>query len=136
MNARCSKCNGILNTGDFNGLCAQCKKTDFSIVLASGVISLYATGKSVFNFGEALKLLKEGKRLARLGWNGKNMFVVYQKSYPQGIPANKQTAEAWGINEGDLFKVEPYLQIKMANGSHAMWVPSINDVLAEDWLEA
>ena len=38
-----------------------------------------------------------------------------------------------GLNEGDLFKCEPYLQIKMTNGSHAMWVPSINDILAEDW---
>ena len=61
------------------------------------------------------------------------MFVVFQKGYPQGIPCNEQTAIAWGLNYGDLFKCEPYLQIKMVNGSHAMWVPSINDVLAEDW---
>lgn len=37
------------------------------------------------------------------------------------------------MNEGDLFKCEPYLQIKTADGSHAMWVPSIGDILAEDW---
>ena len=86
------------------------------------------------NFGDAVKVLKEGKRVARMGWNGRGMFVVYQKGYPQGINCNKQTAEAWGINEGDLFRCEPYLQIKRVNGSHAMWVPSINDVLAEDWL--
>ena len=85
------------------------------------------------NFGEAIEAMKAGKRLARNGWNGKNMFVVYQKGYPDGIPSNKQTAEAWRMEEGDLFKCEPYLQIKMVNGSHAMWVPSINDVLAEDW---
>ena len=89
----------------------------------------------MLNFGDALQLLKQGKKVAREGWNGKGMFVVYQKAYPQGIPCNKQTAEAWGMNEGDLFRCEPYLQIKMVNGSHAMWVPSINDVLAEDWAE-
>ena len=61
------------------------------------------------------------------------MFVVYQKGYPDGIPCNKNTAEAWGMKEGELFKCEPYLQIKMVNGSHAMWVPSINDVLSNDW---
>ena len=49
------------------------------------------------------------------------------------IPCNLQTAKAWGMNEGDLFKCEPYLQIKTTDGSHAMWVPSIRDVLAEDW---
>lgn len=85
-------------------------------------------------FGLAIEAAKKGLKIARAGWNGKGMFVVYQKGYPQGIPSNKQTAAAWGINEGDLFRCEPYLQIKMVNGSHAMWVPSINDVLAEDWM--
>ena len=78
--------------------------------------------------------LKNGKKVAREGWNGKGMFVVYQKGYPNGIPCNKQTAEAWGMNEGDLFKCNPYLQIKNVDGSHSMWVPSINDCLAEDWI--
>lgn len=86
------------------------------------------------NFGIALELLKKGFRMAREGWNGKGLFVVYQKGYPQGIPCNKQTAEAWGINEGDLFICNPYLQIKQVDGSHSMWVPSIGDVLAEDWV--
>ena len=86
-----------------------------------------------YNFGEALYALRDGRKAARLGWNGKGMFVVYQKGYPQGIPCNKQTAEAWGLNEGDLFICNPYLQIKNANGSHSMWVPSVGDVLAEDW---
>ena len=86
-----------------------------------------------FTFGEAIRRLKAGQKIARKGWNGKGMFVVYQKGYPQGIPCNKQTAEAWGINEGDLFVCNPYLQIRCVDGSHSMWVPSINDCLAEDW---
>lgn len=84
-------------------------------------------------FGEALIALKEGKRLTRKGWNGKNLSVVYQKGYPEGIPCNQNTAEAWGLEPGDLFKCEPYLQISTVDGSHAMWVPSIRDCLAEDW---
>lgn len=84
-------------------------------------------------FGQALEEAKNGEKIFRLGWNGKGSFVVFQKGYPQGIPSNKQTAEAWGHKEGDLFKVEPYLQIKTAQGSHAMWVPSTGDILAEDW---
>ena len=85
------------------------------------------------SFSTALDWLKIGEKISRKGWNGKNMFVVYQKGYPDGIPCNKNTAEAWGMKEGELFKCEPYLQIKMVNGSHAMWVPSINDVLSNDW---
>ncbi|MBQ8503318.1 MAG: DUF2829 domain-containing protein [Clostridia bacterium] len=86
-----------------------------------------------FTFGEAIRRLKNGQKVARKGWNGRGMFVVYQKGYPQGIPCNKQTAEAWGLNEGDPFICNPYLQIKNVNGSHSMWVPSIGDILAEDW---
>lgn len=84
-------------------------------------------------FGTALSLMKHGFKLTRKGWNGKGMFVVYQKGYPDGIPCNKQTAEAWGMQEGDLFRCNPYLQIRCADGSHSMWVPSINDCLANDW---
>ena len=88
----------------------------------------------MMDFSDALRAVKNGQKISRVGWNGKGMFVVYQKGYPDGIPCNKQTAEAWGLNEGDLFKCNPYLQIKTADGSHAMWVPSINDVLADDWV--
>ena len=85
-------------------------------------------------FGEALEAVKAGKKISREGWNGKGLFVVYQKGYPDGIPCNKQTAEAWGLTEGELFRCEPYLQINTVDGSHAMWVPSSRDCLAEDWM--
>lgn len=86
------------------------------------------------NFGIALELARKGVKVARESWNGKGMFIVYQKGYPQGIPCNKQTAEAWGMNEGDLFVCNPYLQIRQADGSHSMWVPSMDDILADDWV--
>lgn len=85
------------------------------------------------DFSWALWQMKHGKKIHRAGWNGKGMFAVLQKGYPQGIPCNKQTAEAWGLNEGDLFRCEPYMQLKMVNGSHSMWVPSVNDCLSNDW---
>jgi hypothetical protein len=86
------------------------------------------------DFSDALRALKDGKKLQRIGWNGSNMYVVMQKGYPQGIPCNKQTAEAWGINEGDNFICRPYLQIRNPDDSHSMWVPSVGDILADDWV--
>ena len=88
------------------------------------------------NFGIALELSKKGVKVARESWNGKGMFVVYQKGYPQGIPCNKQTAEAWGMDKGDLFVCNPYLQIRLEEGSHSMWMPSMDDILADDWVIA
>lgn len=85
------------------------------------------------NFGQALEAVKEGGKITRVGWNGKGMFVVYQKGYPDGIPCNKQTAEAFGYEEGSLFKVRPYLQMRCADGTHQMWLASQSDLLADDW---
>jgi RES domain-containing protein len=47
-------------------------------------------------FGHAIEAAKQGSRIARAGWNGKGMFVVYQRGYPEGIPCNAQTAKAFG----------------------------------------
>ena len=85
------------------------------------------------NFGQAIEAAKGGARITREGWNGKNMFVVYQKGYPNGIPCNKQTAEAYGMEEGELFVVRPYLQMRCDDGSHQMWLASQSDILADDW---
>lgn len=93
----------------------------------------YRAFEGGMNFGHAIELVKQGFKVTRKGWNGKGLFVVYQKAYPEGIPCNKQTAEAWGMEEGELFRCEPYLQINTVDGSHAMWVPSVRDCLAEDW---
>ena len=85
------------------------------------------------NFGLAIEAAKKGYKISRKGWNGKEMFVAYQKGYPEGIECNKQTTKAWGLKDGDLFIIRPYLQLKTADGSLAMWSPSGSDALAEDW---
>lgn len=86
------------------------------------------------DFGKALQLLKEGKKLTRNSWNGKGLvFVVYRKGYPEGIPCNKETAEAWNLREGELFKCNPYLQIRYANGYYSVYTPNLDDILGEDW---
>lgn len=90
-------------------------------------------GTATFGLGDAIRLMKRGLRVARLNWNGKGQCVAYQKGYPEGIPCNKNTAEAWGMEEGELFKCRPYFQLKCVDGSFQMWVPSVSDCLAEDW---
>lgn len=85
------------------------------------------------NFGLAIEAAKKGKKIARKNWNGKGMWVVYRTGYPDGIPCNKNTADAVGIPEGSLFKVRPYLQMKCVDGSFQMWLASQSDILADDW---
>lgn len=85
------------------------------------------------SFGLAIEAAKMGKKIARAGWNGKGMWVIYRTGYPDGIPCNKNTADAVGIPEGTLFKVRPYLQMKCVDDSFQMWLASQSDILADDW---
>jgi len=85
------------------------------------------------NFGQALEALKRGEKVARVGWNGKGMWLVLQKAYPQGIPINRNTAEATGLPEGTVCKFLPYIMMKTATGEFVPWLASQTDVLAEDW---
>lgn len=88
-----------------------------------------------FDFGVALNLLKAGYRVTRRGWNGKDMWIVLQKGYPDGIPINKNTAEATGIEEGTVCAFRPYLMMKTADleATFVPWTISQSDALCEDW---
>ena len=101
--------------------------------LPKEIFDEFVTDNPFMTFGEAIEAAKKGKKVYRIGWNGKGLFVVYQKGYPQGIPANKNTAEAFGVPEGTLHKVQPYLVMRCVDGSHQMWVASQSDILANDW---
>ncbi|MFD8279712.1 DUF2829 domain-containing protein [Streptomyces samsunensis] len=85
------------------------------------------------DFSEALRRLKSGARVTRTGWNGRGMFVVYQKGYPEGIAINANTAEATGIPQGTVCRFRPYLMMKTVDDEFVPWVISQTDALAEDW---
>lgn len=89
----------------------------------------YTPASNTMNFGEALAALKDLKRVARKGWNGPNMFVYYVigGAYPAQMAAIK------GQFPNDLVRYRPYLALKTLQGDVATWVPSISDVLADDW---
>jgi len=86
-------------------------------------------------FGQAIEAAKIGKKVCRSGWNGKGIYVVLQKGYPEGIGANANTAKALGIPEGQIVKTRPYLAMIDAQGMLVTgWLASQTDMLEEDWL--
>lgn len=85
------------------------------------------------DFGKALKRLKSGSKVARAGWNGKGMWLVLQKGYPDGIPINRNTAEATEIPEGTVCKFSPYIMMNTVGAEFVPWVASQTDLLADDW---
>lgn len=84
-------------------------------------------------FERALSILKDGGRVRRRGWNSKGMWITYQKAYPDGIPINKNTAEATGLPEGSLQSLLPYIMMRTAGGQFVPWLASQTDLLSDDW---
>ena len=84
---------------------------------------------TTFNFGDAIAALKDGKKVARAGLNGANQYVYY-------VPANSYAAQtdAAKAEFGDMVPYRAYLSLKTAQNDVATWVPSVSDVLAEDWI--
>lgn len=98
---------------------------------------------SNFTFGEALRALKQGKRVARAGWNGKGMFIYLNKgSVDSSEPLLQDSAATVdGIRRtlfenGDTGTVTrlPNINMRAASGATVTgWLASQTDMLAEDW---
>jgi len=81
-------------------------------------------------FGQAIEAMKAGQKVARSGWNGKGMFAYYVQanSYPVQTGAAKSH-----FGEGAMVPYNAYMAIKNVNETVSTWVPSVNDVLSDDW---
>ena len=76
------------------------------------------------DFGYAVKMMKEGKRVERAGWNGKGMWLglVNTGYYDVGCSV---------VN--DIDSLLPWIGMKTADNKFVPWLASQTDVLAEDW---
>lgn len=77
-----------------------------------------------------------GFKVRRSGWNGKGLYVVFQKGYPDGVPINENTANATGIAKGTVCFFLPYIMMCTAQGEFVPWLCSQTDLLALDWEHA
>jgi len=93
------------------------------------------------NFGQAIEALKQGKKVAREGWNGKKMYLFMQigntvskdfipnfKSLPESVKEHLVT-----LDKDVVFNVS----ITMFTAAQEMqpgWLASQSDILSEDWV--
>lgn len=84
-------------------------------------------GVATFGFGEAIKYLKRGFKVARKGWNGKNQYVELA------------TCISYKNNEGEIVNVDhcsignKALAFVGTLGVQMGWLASQSDMLGEDW---
>ncbi len=81
------------------------------------------------SFGQAIVAAKQGKKIARKGWNGSGMFAYI-------VP--QEDCEMYDIEKeifGDKeeFIVAEHWRLKTVKGYVATWAPSNSDALADDW---
>ena len=82
------------------------------------------------NFGEALEELKAGNKVARSGWNGKDMFLFL-------VPGSTFVVNRHPLlgiyPEGTEISYHAHVDMKTAQGYVVPWLCSQTDMLAEDW---
>lgn len=82
---------------------------------------------TTFGFEQAIRFLKEGKMVARIGWNDKGMWL------------RLVTIKHWGIIEESSnlhpgVELLPFIGMKTADDKFVPWLASQTDMLAEDWI--
>lgn len=92
------------------------------------------------DFGEALKLLKAGKRVTRSGWNGKGMWLALMTAddwgLREGAVRNDGKLPAWLEGCGDLGHfIAPFIVMRTADERLVPWLASQTDILGADWIE-
>ena len=87
-------------------------------------------GEAMFSFGEAVKYLKRGMRVARKGWNGKKQYI----QLATGI--SYRDADNRIVNcEHDAIGNKAIAFVG-TSGVQMGWLASQADMLAEDWIFA
>lgn len=94
-------------------------------------------------FGEAVELARQGRAVAREGWNGKRMWVsmspgtlmATREEKPWAPAAQKYFATQSEIGISHI-NILPSMIMRTAGGDILMgWLASQTDMLADDWNE-
>lgn len=83
--------------------------------------------KELFDFGQAIQYLKQGKKVQREGWNGKNQYIELAENISYKNNNNEIiNAEHKAIGNKAIAFIG-------TSGVQLGWLASQADMLAEDW---
>lgn len=90
-------------------------------------------GKTMtLTFGEALAALERGRKVARAGWNGKNMWLIYILGR-EGVVA-QAGSPYYEAGMTQPFTIDPHIGMLTVRGTiQPGWQPTQSDMLATDW---
>lgn len=82
------------------------------------------------DFSDALRYLKEGKRLRRKGWNGAGMFIFLVGG--SNFVTNREPLLSI-LGEGKEVTYRPHIDMYDAEQKVVPWLCSQTDMMADDW---
>lgn len=82
------------------------------------------------SFSHALTAIKQGKRVARKGWNGKGMFLFLVNG--STFEVNREPLMSI-LGEGTIVNYHSHIDMRTADGTIVPWLCSQTDMLANDW---
>ena len=99
-------------------------------IVANGQNCPQLGGEATFSFGEAIKYLKRGMRVARKGWNGKEQYI----QLATGISYKTTDEEIVNCEHDAIGNMA--VAFVGTSGVQMGWLASQADMLAEDWIFA
>ena len=86
------------------------------------------------NFGAAIAAAKMGKKIARAGWNGKGMFVIWVPGQKK-VPLKAGTPYANAFPKRKFIDIDGHLDMFTAGKTmQPGWLASQADIAATDWV--
>lgn len=85
-------------------------------------------GVAYMGFGDAIKLLKRGMKLARKGWNGKNQYIELATN----ISYKNTENEIINVDHSDMGNKA--IAFVGTSGVQLGWLASQADMLSDDWV--
>ena len=82
--------------------------------------------KKTMNFGDAIQALKDGKKVARDGWNGKTQYLTLGDEFTYKDMSGKHDA----VHQTSGRKA---IVFHGTIGEQVGWLASQSDMLSEDW---
>lgn len=83
------------------------------------------------DFGDVLRHLKLGKRARRSSWEHSSMFIFLVN----GSTFTVNRAPLLGIfPPGTVIDYNPHIDVRMEDGTIAVWTATQVDILANDWM--
>lgn len=96
--------------------------------------------EKTMNFGGAIAAIKEGKRVSRMGWNGKGMYLFLIDGYycydAEMVDFLDAACAVWNDElEKTVVELLPSIAMRTADNKVLIgWLASQTDMLSEDWV--